>query len=245
MRQLIRSKTNTWNTTFQKIRGIFSFIKSDIENKQNPTGSKHDFKSEPSNSILIDTKYHQEFEQAFDSLLNQDLKNPCFIEIGNSWGYLSMSFLNAHPNSNCIIADPDAHFLNITQKNLELNNQSAEYIRTSFGSAIKKEALFEDWQGELKVCEIDTLDNFMSSRNLDKIDLLIFDIQNQELEFLHGAENALSERQLRNIMLSTYSSVTHKACKILLQNKGYEIMNSYLPKYFSKENGLIVACASI
>lgn len=85
-----------------------------------------------------------------------------------------------------------------------------------------------------------TLDNYISLKNLDKVDVLHADIQGAEIAMLESATLSLDAHKIDYIFISTHDD-KHARCLQILQDKKYTILAEHKPEYSSSADGLIVA----
>jgi hypothetical protein len=84
-----------------------------------------------------------------------------------------------------------------------------------------------------KYIPTDTLDNYVKSHRIDKIDLLKIDTEGTEEKILMGAEQSLKDKKIKNIIFEAYEG--SNAIDVVLKF-GYsiELLDTYHPMYHAK-----------
>lgn len=85
------------------------------------------------------------------------------------------------------------------------------------------------------------MDEFCKRQAIDHLATLHADIQNAEVDILHGVEQMIFERRIDYICPSTHSRSLHEQCALLLEVSGYPIIASATSRESYSTDGLVVA----
>jgi FkbM family methyltransferase len=196
--------------------------------------------------------HHEPQEEiAFHTVLERlaaDAESPTVIELGSFWAYYSMWARHRIPNARLILLEPDLNNLEVGQRNLALNGMDALILRAAVGSEHDRQVTLT-WESDgqphpARQCSVDGL---MSELGLGQIDLLLCDIQGAETEMLLGAVQALAQRRIRFLVLSTHhhsisgDPLTHQRCLRLLRQAGVHLVAEHSVSESCSGDGLIVA----
>jgi FkbM family methyltransferase len=186
---------------------------------------------------------------SLDNCIKHLLKNkinPIFFDVGANKGQSINRFLNLYLNSLIHSFEPNIDFLNIPHKknvfynnyalgskkeylnfNINLNNQTSSFLELNNSYKHNNKKIAE------KKILVDTLDNYIISNSINKIDYLKIDTQGFEAEVLRGASSTLNITANIEIELTLVNYYKKKSnfleIEILLDNK-FEIF-SILPRY--------------
>ena len=195
--------------------------------------------------------HHEPQEEVlFHAILQRlDRQSATMIELGSFWSYYSLWFLKQNPDQNrafCLEADPE--HLAIGQRNAELNQLSPKFIH---GFAGEKESVrpipFTTEKSGTLLLDCFSVDQLKRKHQIDFIDILHLDTQGAELSVLKGAAEAIRNRQIRFLVVSTHSyeicgdPLIHQRCLAWLQEHGAHIICEHDVHESFSGDGLIVA----
>jgi len=92
-----------------------------------------------------------------------------------------------------------------------------------------------------------TVDGLMRDEGLDRIDLLLADIQGAELDMLHGAKEAVAAGRIRFVVVSTHhhsisgDPLTHQRCLDELERLGAHVVAEHSVSESFSGDGLVAA----
>ena len=171
-------------------------------------------------------------ERVFQEVLKLIPKNAVMIEMGSFWSFYSMWFQSNVENAKNYMIEPDAFNLGQGRRNFKLNKLNGDFTQAFVSS--------EYSNGKIPIISVDY---FVELKKIDKIHILHSDIQGYEFEMLNGAKDALAQKKIDYIFISTHSNDLHYKClNFLLEHNFFIISEVDLDNTFS-EDGLIVASA--
>ena len=106
---------------------------------------------------------------------------------------------------------------------------------------MNSDASIELWPGKTVVVNRTTVDELIGVLKLDRINMLHSDIQGAEVSMLRGAGNALRDRKIDWVFISTHGENIHQKCLQILRRFGYFIHAAHTPAESFTVDGLIVA----
>ena len=179
--------------------------------------------------LVLNRGVHEPLEEyVFQELIASLPLNPYMLELGSYWAHYSMWLLRERPTATVVMVEPDPDNMAAGQANFIKNGLSGEFINDMVGS------------GRFDV------DRFRRARNLDKIDLLHADIQGAEAIMLEGCRDALQERAIDRLFISTHSQDLHEAVIHCLDRHGYVVeVSSDFDNHTMSFDGLVVASSQL
>jgi FkbM family methyltransferase len=191
-------------------------------------------------------------ELAFHTVIERlasDTPEPTMVELGSFWAYYSLWTKRAIPAARLILVEPDAANLEVGRQNLELNGVEASAILHAAIGSVHDVTVTLPWESDgrwHKTRQI-SIDGLMSERRLERIDLLLCDVQGAEVAALRGASRALAERRVRFLVISTHhhqitgDPLTHQRCLQLMRDVGVHIIAEHSASESCSGDGLIAA----
>jgi hypothetical protein len=171
-----------------------------------PSKGRYAYYENFSDILIINRGVHEPLEEyIFQELMKVLPSAPTMVELGAYWAHYSMWLKKERPEATTIMVEPSGRSLKTGKNNFLRNGYSGEFIRAFVG------------KGKF------TIDNFMSERSMDRLDILHSDIQGFEGEMLEGAENTLRQKQVDYIFVSTHSAALHQSVVTRLTDFGYRI----------------------
>lgn len=204
--------------------------------------------------IIRELRGHHEPQEelAFHTVLERlasDTPEPTMVELGSFWAYYSLWAKHVIPATRLVLVEPDAANLEVGQRNLELNGLEAGVtLHAAIGRDHDTTAtvIWESDGLRHKNRQI-SIDGLMRECRLERVDLLVCDVQGAEVDALRGAARALAERRIRFLVVSTHhykisrDPLTHQRCLQLLQDAGVHIIAEHSVPESCSGDGLIVA----
>jgi FkbM family methyltransferase len=172
--------------------------------------------------------------------------SPVILELGSFWAYYSAWFLKRIPSGQAFLVEPDPNNLAVGQRNFALNGMEGVFLQAAVGAGATPPEGF--W------CESDDLErrvpreglaSLLDRFNLEKVDIVLADVQGAETPLLEGAESILSAGRVRFLIVSTHhhsisgDPLTHQRCLELLQSVGAHIIAEHSVAESYSGDGLI------
>lgn len=189
-------------------------------------------------------------ELAFHTILERlaaDTPIPTVVELGSFWAYYSLWAKHDIPAARLTLVEPDARNLAVGRRNLELNGmQATSMIHAAVGGEHGATVTLT-WDSDEQAHTIRqlTVDGLMGDQEMEKIDLLLCDVQGAEVAMLHGAVRALREKRLRFMVISTHhhhitrDPLTHQRCMKILREAGAHFIAEHSVSESCSGDGLI------
>ncbi len=203
--------------------------------------------------IIRDLRGHHEPQEelAFHAVverLKADTPAPVMVELGSFWAYYSLWTKTANPETRCVCVEPDPSNLEVGRRNFELNGVPATFVHaavgTPHGATVK---IRTESDNALRPTPLVSLEGLMRDQGLERIDLLLSDIQGAETELLTGARELLRSGRVRFLVVSTHhhlitgDPLTHQRCVELLREAGAHVITEHSVLESCSGDGLIVA----
>jgi hypothetical protein len=185
--------------------------------------------------IIQHLKGHHEpqEEKIFHEVLKVVPPGANMIELGAFWSYYSLWFRTAVPEARNIMVEPGQNQISVGRRNFELNEFAGDFLNAKVG----RQAV-GDSQPPM-IC----VDQLLSERGWDSLEILHSDIQGAEHDMLHGAVESLRQRKIRFVFVSTHGYRKHTRCLGFLRRMNYRILVEHTPEEGFSYDGLIVATA--
>jgi FkbM family methyltransferase len=169
-------------------------------------------------------------------------------ELGSYWSYYSLWAGQAIPGTVNILAEPDPNHLAVGVRNYALNNASAHCYQVQSGRVSAPPSPFTcESDGVTRDVATMCVDDIVADRGLERLDLLLADIQGAELPMLQGAERTIASGRLRFVFVSTHhhsisgDPLTHQRCLELVRGYGGHVIAEHNVTESFSGDGLIVA----
>ena len=174
-------------------------------------------------------------EKVFYEILKTVGPGATMIELGSYWSYYSLWFQTAIKDAKSFMVEPATENLRIGRRNFELNGRSGTFIQALVGAeaslATEPETV--------------TVDGLMKTHGLDHLEILHADTQGAEHKMLLGAKQAITERRVRYVVISTHGYRMHARCLGFLRKHRYNIFVEHTPVESFSLDGLIAATAEL
>jgi FkbM family methyltransferase len=197
---------------------------------------------------LLRGHHEPQEEKAFHEVLKYLPPGATMLELGSYWGYYSLWFQQAVPDAKSYLIEPDPNNLAVGKRNFQINSAEGQFFQYSIGREplAARPFLCESDGLERPVAET-SVDHFVASEGLERIDLLLSDIQGSELSMLEGALRSIRDGKVRFLFLSTHhhsisqDALTHQRCLEWLNAHGAYVIAAHSVVESYSGDGLIVA----
>jgi FkbM family methyltransferase len=170
---------------------------------------------------------------------------PTLVELGAFWAYYTMWFLQ-RTGGRAVGIEPDPAYLEIGRRNLELNGLTATLLPGAVGDAPGETVSFvaESTGEPVEVVQHD-LASLRAETGLDRVGLLMVDIQGFETLLLERAADALRAGAVRFLVVSTHHHVisgdalTHQRVRDLLVAAGAHVIAEHSVEESYSGDGLV------
>lgn len=197
---------------------------------------------------LLRGHHEPQEELVFSELVRHLGPGATMVELGSYWAYYSLWFARTIPQARTVMIEPDPNFMQVGQRNFELNGLQGEFHAAAVGARSAASGPF--------FCESDRMDRALPLVCVDdlprrmkvpRIDLLLADIQGAELSMLQGARQAIQRGAIRFLLLSTHHQrisgdpLTHQKCVQFVREQGGHLLAEHSVVESYSGDGLIVA----
>lgn len=233
IKKVVESEYNSFiprSTNAGKIANGFQIMHNGLE------VSTGDYYGLPIAKMLFLNKgvHEPEEEKMFLEVLRKMPKNPVMVEMGAYWAFYSMWFLRATENGKVYMIEPEEKNLVIGKKNFKKNNLTGSFDNYFIGKRSSNNS---------KVPTI-SMDDFISDKGLDHIDIAHCDIQGYEMEMLEGVSKSLKKQLIDYFFISTHTNELHYTCIEYLKKYEYKIVFHTDLNTTASFDGFILAISS-
>jgi len=156
---------------------------------------------------------------------------PTMVELGSFWAYYTMWFLSSAGAGRAVCMEPDPAYLDVGRRNLALNGLSATFVHGAVGREPGFRTTFtaESTGEDVDVVQHD-LASLLAATDLDRVSLLMVDIQGFEIPLLERAADLLRGGRVRFAIVSTHhhqisgDPLTHQRTLALLRECGAHVI---------------------
>jgi len=170
-----------------------------------------------------------------------------FLDVGANIGEFSVAMAIAKPFARIIAIEPNAAIRTSLLQNIEINSLgNVMCVPVAFGDASCTQTLYSCDDSALTSLvaftpthvataqvEVCTLDDFVKSQSLNRIDLIKIDVEGYELKVLSGASNSLA--QFRPSIILEINSITSKAAGFELTDL-FDLLRLHRYRFFVWRN---------
>jgi len=134
-------------------------------------------------------------ELVFDRIvrrLREDGGSPVMIEFGSFWTYYGLWFCQALPASRVVAVEPDPAWLEVGRRNAVLNGftDRVDFVRAAIGAEPGAMLAFRaESDGQFHDVVQHDLASLMAAAELDRVDLILADVQGAETVLLDRAKD--------------------------------------------------------
>lgn len=187
-------------------------------------------------------------ERIFHAVLPRVPAGGAMLEVGGFWAYYSLWFHHAVAGARNYVIEPDPANILVGQRNFELNDFRAEFQQSCIGRTSQRAVPFVcESDGQTREISMTSVDDFLQTRGIDALAILHADVQGAELNLLHGAINAIHQRRIRFVFVSTHhhlisgDPLLHQRCRHFLEATGAVILTDHTVAESYSGDGLLVA----
>lgn len=190
-----------------------------------PISGDYAYYDDFSSILSINRGVHEPLEEfVFQEVLQHLPDSPLMLELGAYWGHYSMWLKKERTNADVHLVEPELKNLNTGKHNFDLNGFVGEFTHAFVGA------------GQFEV------DQYLSEKNIQKIDILHSDIQGYEWEMLDGCSESLADKKIDYIFVSTHSQKLHQDIYKQLEDYDYRVeVSSDFDHETTSFDGLIFA----
>jgi FkbM family methyltransferase len=188
-------------------------------------------------------------EVVFHALLERlsGAGTPLMVELGAFWAYYSLWFLERYPGGRAVMVEPDPNYLAVGERNFVLNRRTGTFVQAAVGApGAKMHPFVCESDGKVRTVPLLSFDDLVAEFGLDRIDLLLLDVQGAETDFLRGAVDRLADR-VRFLVISTHhhaisgDPLTHQRCLELIRRAGGSVIAEHSVAESYSGDGMIAA----
>lgn len=179
--------------------------------------------------------------------LRSDGRAATMIELGAFWSYYSLWLRHAVPQSRNVLVEPDPLNLALGRRNFALNGFDGDFVEAAVGE--HGGAVHMDLETLRRPRRVATVspDGLADDRGLDRVDLMLIDVQGAELRALSGARHLIEGGRLRFVVVSTHDlhiggdPLLHHACLDFVRAHGGHVIAEHGVYESCSGDGLIAA----
>jgi FkbM family methyltransferase len=172
---------------------------------------------------------------------------PVVMELGSWWAYYSLWALHRIPGARSFCIEPDPAYLEVGRRNFALNGRTGTFHQAAVGQIAGPAAPFLcESDGLEHDVPVDSLESLLQRFALDRIDLLLVDVQGAETPLIDGGRELLRAGHVRFMVVSTHhhlisgDPLTHQRCLMLLRDLGAHVITEHTVAESFTGDGLIV-----
>lgn len=173
---------------------------------------------------------------------------PTMVELGSWWAYYSLWFASALPNARVVAMEPDPVYLEVGRRNFALNGLEATFVHGAIGDRPGSDVWHvSERTNEALAVPCHDLRSLLRAAGLERISLLLADIQGAETLLLEHNRDALAAGTVRFVVLSTHhhsisgSPLTHQHARELLASFGAHVVAEHTVGESFSGDGLVAA----
>lgn len=190
-------------------------------------------------------------ELVFDRIVQRLAANSdsaVMIEFGSHWTYYGLWFAKALPGSRVVALEPDLNFIEVGRRNAAFNTFSdrVTFVHGAIGTSPGEPTAFRA-ESDGRVYDVPTYDlaSLMTTAKLDRVDVIIADIQGAESILLDRARGDFEAKRVRFLLVSTHhhsisgDPLTHQNALRLLEEAGAHVITEHSVAESFSGDGLI------
>jgi FkbM family methyltransferase len=191
-------------------------------------------------------------ELVFDRIvrrLQADHTHPLgMIEFGAFWGYYSLWYAHEFPTARVVAMEPDPTCMRAGARNVALNEleNQVEFVAGAIGPRPGEQLDFvSEIDGQVHRVVQHDLSSLMTLADLDRVDLVLADVQGAETVLLERGRGLLADGRVRFLIVSTHhhsisgDPLTHQHALRLLNDLGANIIAEHSVAESYSGDGLI------
>ena len=168
------------------------------------------------------------------------------IELGSFWAYYSMWFHQRTHGNRVVALEPDPSYLDVGRRNFALNGMDARFLHGAIGDSPGRTSSFtaESTGEAVEVVQYD-LASLMKETGLQRVGLLMADIQGFETQLIERAAELFRAGTVRFMILSTHHhqisgyALTHQRALERLKDCGAHVIAEHTVGESYSGDGLI------
>jgi FkbM family methyltransferase len=155
------------------------------------------------------------------------------IELGAYWAYYSLWIHAAIGGARTILVEPDPANRAQGERNFALNGRAGEFVAAAVGRHRGRVRMTTEQADRPRWIPTVTVDGLMRDRGVDRLDLLLVDVQGAELTALQGARATIARGGLRFALVSTHHQhisgdpLLHQRCLAFLRDAGAHVITEH------------------
>jgi FkbM family methyltransferase len=186
-------------------------------------------------------------ELVFHEVMQRAAPATTMVELGCFWSYYSLWFDRSVPDARLLLLEPVLEHLEAGRRNFALNEAAGTFVQALVGARSDSGTRM---LGEDKVVrQIPTLsvDDLVREHGVERVELLLIDVQGAELDALKGAQDLIAGNGLRFVFVSTHhhlmsnDPLMHQKCVRFLEDRGAHIIARHNVIESFSGDGLVVA----
>jgi FkbM family methyltransferase len=190
-------------------------------------------------------------ERVFDQIVQRlagESGPSSMIEFGSYWAYYALWFCRAIASGRAIAVEPDPAYLAVGKRNAVLNDLTAavSFVHGAVGS---RPGQLLDFRAESDGCDHQVtqydLGSVLDTAGLDRVDVVLADVQGAETIILERGKNNFREGRVRFLIVSTHhhaisgNPLTHQQAMALLTELGAHVICEHTVSESFSGDGLI------
>ena len=173
---------------------------------------------------------------------------PVMLELGAFWSYYSLWLLERVPSSRAFLVEPDPNNLEAGRRNFSLNGRTGTFLQAAVGARPAGPQPFPcESDGVVRDVPVESLASLLDRFGLERVDLLLADVQGAETALLEGASAELAAGRVRFLVVSTHhhsisgNPLTHQRCLSFLRSLGAHVIAEHTVAESFSGDGLVAA----
>jgi len=186
-------------------------------------------------------------ELVFHEIVRRAAPGTTMIELGCFWSYYSLWFSHAVPDARLLLLEPFAEHLEAGKRNLELNGVEGTFVQALVGERSDDSTFIVGDDRIVRPVPTLSVDDLAARSGVDRVELLLIDVQGAELDALKGSSALIARGALRFVCVSTHhheianDPLMHQRCVRFLEERGAHIIAQHNVIESFSGDGLIVA----
>lgn len=190
-------------------------------------------------------------ELVFDAIVERLAStnpSPVMMELGAFWAYYSLWLLHRIPAGRAFLVEPDPNWLETGRRNFALNAREGVFLQAAVGRLSTPPMPFVcESDGVSRPIATESLASLLDHFGLERLDIVLADVQGAELPLLEGAREVLADGRVRFLVVSTHhhlisgDPLTHQRCLELVRSLGGHVLAEHTVAESFSGDGLIAA----
>jgi FkbM family methyltransferase len=190
-------------------------------------------------------------EKVFDQIIRrlvEENRPGAMIEFGAFWTYYGLWFCREVPRGRAVAVEPDPAYLQVGRRNAALNELSEQvtFIQAAIGDrpgvSMTFRAESDDSDYQVDQCDLNSV---MHTAGLERVDLVLADVQGAETLLLERGRDLLRDGKVRFLIVATHhhlisgDPLTHQRALRLLTDIGAHVIAEHSVSESYAGDGLI------